>query len=549
MRLLFLVLLLALCANAGFFDTRLGQKIKEALGKIKDALNSTALVAIRQKFNNLKENIKAKLALSPARKAILEELLKHIRKIKKDRVQEEGDSIEEINEKTHVAELLYQGDIVLTRTQAKEIVENIEDDSGRIKRQMFRDYRYPKKAIWENNTIHYYFNWGTTNKVKRVFRKGAGLWQKDTCIDFIEDYDSHDRILVFIGNGCWSYIGRRSGEQGLSLGIGCDTVGTAAHEIGHAIGFWHTHARHDRDYFITFNAHNVHRDWLDQFALQTQYTNENYGLPYDYGNIMHYGANSASWNGQPTMVPNDPKYMETLGSPIISFYELLMINKHYGCDKNCKPEESAKCKNGGFPHPRNCKTCICPSGYGGTLCGRRPDGCGAVYEATTEYKTFRDVVGNKTAGQRAREDFDFCYNWIKAPKGSKIEVKIAGLSKGLAVDGCLYWGVEIKTQADQRLTGYRFCAPEDVGVTLKSASNIVPIITYNRFYATMVDIQYRIVPGGNGGKPKRKSRETCADSKKCALLKGTETRDFCNSTVFTDSIKKSLCAKTCGYCD
>ncbi|KIH56869.1 hypothetical protein ANCDUO_12947 [Ancylostoma duodenale] len=310
MRLLFLVLLLALCANAGFFDTRLGEKIKQALSKIEDAFNSTALVAIREKFNGLKEKIKAKLTLSPERKAKLEELLKRIIKIKKDKVQEDGDSIEEINERNHVAELLYQGDIVLTKKQAKEIVEDIEGDNGRIKRQMFRDY-------------------------------------------------------------------------------------------------------------------------------------------------------SASWNGQPTMVPNDPKYVETLGSPIISFYELLMINKHYGCDETGEYQF-------------------------------QPDGCGAVYEATTEYKTFRDVVGNKTAGQRAREDFDFCYNWIKAPKGSKIELKIAGLSKGLAVDGCLYWGVEIKTQADQRLTGYRFCAPEDVGVTLKSASNIVPIITYNRFYATMVDIQYRI---------------------------------------------------------
>ncbi|KIH49818.1 shTK domain protein [Ancylostoma duodenale] len=173
-----------------------------------------------------------------------------------------------------------------------------------------------------------------------------------------------------------------------------------------------------------------------------------------------------------------------------------------------------------------------------------PAGCGATYEATKDPKTFHDVVGKESAGQRPREDMDFCYYWIKAPEGSKIEVKVVGLSQGLAVDGCPYWGVEIKTHADQRLTGYRFCAPEDVGVTLVSTSNIVPIITYNRFYATKVEIQYRIVSGSNNPKPQPQKK--CVDSPKCALL--TKTRKFCSSTVFTESIKRSLCPKTCGYC-
>ena len=93
-------------------------------------------------------------------------------------------------------------------------------------------------------------------------------------------------------------------------------------------------------------------DWVDQFTKETTDTNDNYGLPYDYGSIMHYGATrcvsvncvvliiffsrecyycSATENEKPTMVPRDAQYTQTLGSPFVSFYELLMLNKHYNC--------------------------------------------------------------------------------------------------------------------------------------------------------------------------------------------------------------------------
>ncbi|ETN81338.1 hypothetical protein NECAME_08559 [Necator americanus] len=284
-----------------------------------------------------------------------------------------------------------------------------------------------------------------------------------------------------------------------------------------------------------------------------------------------YRDRCSSRNSLPTMIPRDTKYLETLGSAIISFNDLFMVNTHYNCTKKCNPDTSAKCQMNGYPHPRNCAKCICPGGYGGDLCDERPDdGCGEVLMANTSYQ-YQDVeVGDRNAGFNKRVELTTCTYWIQAPKGSKVEVKIEKLNAGLINDGCHYGGVEIKSQEDQRLTGYRYCRQEDTNVILESTHNIVPVIFFNRYYVSEVKIRYRAVPGDDvtddtsvppesettatstkpvtaiRPRPQTRPSRRCADTNRCELL--MKLRNFCQNPAIPYRIKFTHCAQSCHLC-
>ena len=56
---------------------------------------------------------------------------------------------------------------------------------------------------------------------------------------------------------CWSYVGKKSTGQTLSIGTYCDHIAVVEHEFLHALGFLHEQSRYDREDYITINWDNI----------------------------------------------------------------------------------------------------------------------------------------------------------------------------------------------------------------------------------------------------------------------------------------------------
>jgi Astacin (Peptidase family M12A) len=88
------------------------------------------------------------------------------------------------------------------------------------------------------------------------------------------------------GAGCSSPVGRRGGQQNITLGTGCDWP-RAVHEICHSAGLWHEQSREDRDSFVTIHFDNIPQNRKNNFDQHIS-DGDDFG-PYDYDSLMHYG--------------------------------------------------------------------------------------------------------------------------------------------------------------------------------------------------------------------------------------------------------------------
>lgn len=176
---------------------------------------------------------------------------------------------------------IYQGDIRLGDADAIASRER--------ERSLFGLVVTPAGHKWPGGRMPYAADAGN----REIVEKAAAYIAARTAVRIVPKTDAdRDFVRVLTSGTNDSAVGRTGGEQILNLTANC-SLGTAIHELCHALGLWHEQCRPDRDRHITVVTANVRPGFMPQFAIQD--TDAAIVGPYDYRSIMHYGPHGFAW--------------------------------------------------------------------------------------------------------------------------------------------------------------------------------------------------------------------------------------------------------------
>nr|KAG5690168.1 hypothetical protein BaRGS_013625 [Batillaria attramentaria] len=104
---------------------------------------------------------------------------------------------------------------------------------------------------------------------------------------------------------------------------------TVIHEIGHAIGWIHEHARPERDDYIYVNYPGIPEVHHSQFKKFSAELVDDCGVQYDYRSIMHYGGDEPVPMSMKTV---HWKYQDIIGmGEGLSYKDAKLANLMYSC--------------------------------------------------------------------------------------------------------------------------------------------------------------------------------------------------------------------------
>lgn len=444
-------------------------------------------------MGSLRSQILDKLQKTPEEEEELERQLAAIGDNQVTRgIIEDGKDVEELNDEAGLEEDLFEGDIALADFQLDEFQIFDIRNTSRARRQAQKGRRYPTNTWGSNPVISYYIDpsYPQTGLNRAAIQKAIAYWQENTCIQFRQSSSAKDRIKFIYDQGCWSYVGRIGGEQEISIGNGCGSIGTVAHELSHAIGIFHVQSRYDRNDYVLVNSGNINPKMMNNFDIESPSTSDNYGLPYEFGSNMHYGQGDFGLDrSKPALVARSGHevYQNSMQGRLPTFYDIALVNKYYNCYEKCSSKIS--CRNGGVQDVNNCNQCLCPRGWSGTTCTERPQGAKIIRVSSSPQDFFAE------AGDKKRtESVEFHDNFyiLQAPSGKRVELTTKQIS-GVTSTNCYIGGAEVKFLKDARMSGLKICDPKIRQAPITSEGNTMIINVYNRYSSSQFQFSARAV--------------------------------------------------------
>jgi hypothetical protein len=145
-----------------------------------------------------------------------------------------------------------------------------------------------KPSLWTNGQIPYEYDANVTAVSRTLMLNAMNEWQSVANVQFNQcasnTCGSGNYLHIQHSSGNNSAVGMIGGQQVVNI-VSWNTHYIIAHELGHALGYWHEQSRSDRDLFVTINSANIQPGQASQFQIESNQVR--YG-PYDFDSVMHY---------------------------------------------------------------------------------------------------------------------------------------------------------------------------------------------------------------------------------------------------------------------
>ncbi|MBU0982567.1 MAG: M12 family metallopeptidase [candidate division Zixibacteria bacterium] len=141
--------------------------------------------------------------------------------------------------------------------------------------------------FWPGMTIPYTFSSNVDAARQATALTAIATWERVCDIDFVPRGSQEDYIRIIADSSSnSSFIGPIGGRQDVKI-ASWNRI-TIAHELFHAMGFYHEQSRPDRDTYVQINWDNIETD-MDHNFERHDGAGHWWGR-YDFNSIMHYSS-------------------------------------------------------------------------------------------------------------------------------------------------------------------------------------------------------------------------------------------------------------------